>query len=233
MHYDSIRNLIAGGNPVLHLSQFRLTWYFCFSAVFFCCVFTSCVTTRFKETPPCSIALESDCKLLLHELPKEDEEFLLKGINAKLEKRKVSLDYFPSQEWNLKAAGITNAFDAVHFGKLKKLGYTHFLFIKELSNRSESSYVYYTSEELKWEDVYSAYKPSWNELGNQSEVIIQLIPIGDLNGRHNVVVKTTIGHLIVKDKNEGETYVNPSSVRTARNKAILRGIKKLLQDCKQ
>jgi hypothetical protein len=215
------------------LSPFQSTQRLFFKySVFFVLLGSSCVTTRFQETTTCAVLLKSGDRCLLPWLPANESEILLRQINSQFQKKEVEVRYMPAEEWNLRAAGVSNSLDSAQFASLKKLGYSHFLLIKEISNRKENSYAYFTPIELGWSKTLYGYNPLWDQQGNQSELIVQLIPIGDLLAAHQVKVKTTIGSLIVRHKDSSESYVNVSSVATARAIAIRKGIKKLFKDCK-
>ncbi len=176
--------------------------------------------------------LKSGDQYLMPWLPKDQSEILTESISSQFQKKGIDVRYMPAEEYNLRAAGVSNPLDSTQFASLKKLGYSHFLLIKEISNQNERAFSYFTSTELGWAKTLYPYNPSWNERGNQSEVLIQLIPIGDLGGAHQVIVKTTIGHLTLRHKDSSETYVNVTDAATARAIAIRKGIKKLFEQCK-
>ncbi len=200
-------------------------------SVFMIVVCSGCITTRFQKSKPCPTMLKSGDLYLIPWLPKDQSEILSQSISSQFKKKNIDVRYMPAEEYSLRAAGVSNPLDSTQFTLLKKLGYSHFLLIKEISNQNESVLSYFTSIELGWAQTLYPYNPSWNERGNQSEIIIQLIPIGDLGGAHQIIVNTTIGHLTLRNKDSSETYLNVTGASTARSIAIRKGIKKLFEQC--
>lgn len=190
-----------------------------------------CATTRFSEPGPCLKAIKADSKLLVPWLPEKNRAFYLKGLERVYERQDIEVLSAAEQEWNLRAFGIENPLDTSSFGILEGAGFTHLLLIREISNRSESGYAYYTPAELSWENVLYADKPSWHEQGNQSKIEMRLVPLDDVTGAHTVIAETTIGHLAVRDKRGGETYINPTTIESARYKAMVKASKRMLKDC--
>lgn len=190
-----------------------------------------CATTRINHQGPCLKELESGSRLLVPWLPEKNTEFYLNGLRKIHKRQNIEIISVAEKEWDLKAAGITDPLDSSNFPALRESGFTHLLLIQELSNRSESKYVYYTPEELSRENVIYAYKPSWQERGNQSEILLQLVPLNDIKATHSIVAKTVIGHLIVRNLDRGETNLNPTSVESARYKALVKAAKRMLDEC--
>jgi hypothetical protein len=103
--------------------------------------------------------------------------------------------------------------------------------MKELSNQSENTMAYYTDVELNYENSISGFKPTWNDRGNQSEIMLQLIPLKDIKATYTIIAKTNISHGIIRGKDQGEIYINPTSIESARYKAMKKAAKQMLKQC--
>jgi hypothetical protein len=191
---------------------------------------TSCAITTFKQVSPKTAVLRPGDKCLLVNLPGQDHAMYTRTLASMLEKKRVEFKYLPAQEWELRAAGILNPLDSSKFEKLRDLGYTHLLAISELSNRSENSFAYYTPAEVQMVEIAEVYNPRSTQNGNESEILLQLVPISDINATYALTAKTNITHMTIRGKDQSETFLNPTSVETARFNAAKKAAKKMLRD---
>lgn len=192
---------------------------------------TSCATTRFSHESPCLQVLEPGSRILVPWVPEDNATLYLDGLRRIYKAKDIEITSAHEQEWTLKASGISVPVDSTNNVALQELGFTHLLLIREISHSSGSKYAYYTPLELSRENVISTYKPSWQEQGNRSELLLQLIPLNDPMAMKSLVTETVISPMIFRDDNKGETHVNLTTVESARYKAMMKGGKRIVKKC--
>ncbi len=79
--------------------------------------------------------------------------------------------------------------------------------------------------------MIKGYRPAWQDQGNHSEIRLALVPLDDVNAGRSIVAKTTIGQMVVRHRDEGESHVNVSTVDVARIKAITKAVKRMNRRC--
>ena len=190
-------------------------------------LFISCAKTQYIRTSPSAIVLNSGAKCLVPHLPDRYTDYYLKDLTTIFERKNIDIKYFPQEEWNLRVSGVIDPLDSMSFSKLQKAGYTHLLVITELMNKSGDNLTYYTPPEVE-NRRNSSYR---HDTSNQSKISMQLIPLSDVRAAHTVIASTRISSIGIRGKHGGETRVNPTSVNTARFKAMRKAAARMLEQC--
>lgn len=190
-----------------------------------------CATTRFSHESPCLKVLKPGSRVLVPWVPGANEEFYVRGLKKVYNKRNIEITSVHEQEWNLMASGVLDPLDSSSNAALQTLGFTHLFLIQELSYRSEIEYGYYTSLELSLENATYPHKRYWEGRWNQSKLLLQLIPLDDIKAMNSVVAETVVSPMVFGNKTKGETYINPTTVESARYKAMMKASKRIIKKC--
>jgi hypothetical protein len=195
-------------------------------------VATGCSSTRYSGSEKCYYPLQPGDKILIPSLPANGYDYYLKTIRKKFEKTGVTIIYLPEEEWNFRANGVSSQLDSSSYPILKRLGYTHFLFVEPVNQKPSQSFINVnTPQEQVIQSNRLTYKPVWYDMSTQAVINMDLYSIGDSKDIFRSQIKTTIGALESHDRNGNEYNVNLSSTSSALSTAIRKGTKRIANKC--
>jgi hypothetical protein len=113
------------------------------------------------------------------------------------------------------------------------LGYTHLLLLYDLETAEQSNSVfnYYTPLEVSWGQNILGYKPTWNERGHKSKLLVRLVMLSQPYTSYSVEVSSVVSPMLIRHEDGGETYINLSQAESARRVAFRKGLKRLRKEC--
>jgi hypothetical protein len=193
----------------------------------------SCLpTTSFKGSKFCPSYLKKGDQILVNALADENWEYYIGLIRKEMKGRGVSVLYAPEEEWNLRAAGITNPLDTLCYTKLTRKGITHLLLVREVNSSEGDSYDYKTPYELGLEhNLYDPFKIPAHASPYKVELLMHLVSL-ETKQFYSFRVDTQVNGAQVRDDDGGQHTVNAGSLDKARNVAIKKGVARIAKYCR-
>lgn len=209
--------------------QISSIWAMFFTAV----ILYSCATTKYsyEYAQPRTIHLTRNNLVLISQLPGKSTQMYLERVEQLFTKRDIPVAYEVSDEWDLSVAGVEFPIDPSDFKILNDLAYTHVLQFQNIYTRTSPILSYFTPLETSLESIPEAYKPTFENPGNQARLLIRLISLEYPYDEYSLSVSTNIGSTAFVHDDDGETHVNLSDQEMAKYKALSNGVKRLLKDC--
>ena len=199
---------------------------------------SGCIATRYQSGAACSVRLSEADQILVpavQSMPLASSADDLQGLKKKFAERNIAVKYLPEEEYTFAAMGIANPLALEHYDTLLARGYTYFLFIKVLDEKSGSDYEYYTPFELSQRTTplnYTVHQIA-DETAHQVKLRFQLLSIRTRQTVYAVNVTTRINAWTKRDRDGGQQHVNLGNTGLATQVAMKKGAKRILKRCKE
>lgn len=199
-----------------------------------CISFSSCVSsTKFSyATGGCQEAFKADEKLLMAEIEgisAYQSSLFYQQLVDKINAAGIQLVYAADEDMNLRLHQVTAKPDSINLHTMHQLHLNYYLKIKLLDSKSGEVYGTYSKETVDARQLYSspAEEPDYTRAALQ----ISLYSTDAKRLIYNLTVTTEMRPVTMSKKNGGQRYYNISNARQAIQKALNKGIKRMLKDC--
>ncbi len=188
--------------------------------------------TKFSGTSHCPSYLSDGDVILVSALRGNNQVLQLDAIRKKMSGRNVKVHYAPEEEYNLRAAGVTNPLDTAFYPTLLRNGITHLLQITPDRASSGRPYDYKTPYELSLElNPFHPSPPGGSQNVYKSVVTMHLISL-KTKQYYAFKIESQIHGLEVRHDDGGRSNVNAGSVDQAMYYAVKKGADKISENCR-